>query len=346
MPHFSEFFQKQLVVAQANENVEEQAHWVEVSTSNHQGASFHINKEESDSSASSVKLGGDARSFMKSRSESRKRMVMGRDESSGSRRNETSGSSPCNKCKASSSVDRRTSRRRRKSSSHTRYTSIVEQRKPVRSRSAHTGLYAPGVTQIYPRFKEIDPIVFSGLATMAARGEKVQYECRSCTHSCHGSRMIKQAAYVEQQPSHFLLHSNHAHSHQLSKATKNLPKKKKISLKTRFKKLISSGAESKKRTPKSEDAVSTSSSLTLSSSSSGSHSSASVSACGRQQSGKSIYPTVSSITPNHIPKSPSAKSRLMIVGQKHSRALGASGSSSSLTSSTAAARRKTSKWNN
>jgi len=282
---------------------------------------------------------------------------MGCDESSSSRRNKTSSSGRCVKCKASGSASKVASRRRRKSSTHTRYSNMVEVQKPLCSRSAHSGFYSTGVTQIYPRFKEIDSIVLTGLATMAARGEKIQgfgpmaareervqwgnkVQCE-CGHTCHTPKLFKHSAIMTAQTTNQApLPTQVAHHIPMSNG-KNDPNKKKKSLKSRFKKLISSSVESKRHAEERQGETSKSSSLTLSSSSSDSHSSASVDAYKGKHPGKCIYPTILSITDNHIPKSPSAKTRHSV--SRHKKTM-ASSSSTSLTSSTAA-EKKLSRWN-
>ena len=303
---------------------------------NFQHESAHVSNERSNSSASSVKLGGDARSFMNARHGDKNRTVMGRDGSSSSRRNKTGSSSPC-KCKTFGSAGKITARRRRKSSSHTKCSNIMEVHQPLCSHSAQTGFYSTGVTQIYPRFKEIDSIMMTGLAAMAARGEKVQCEC---SHTYHTPKLLKHTVFPTQSPNQILFQSEVMHSKQSSNRKTEVTKRK-VSLKSRFKKFIFSTAESKKGAVQRQGDASKSSSLSLSSSSSGSKSSASVNAYKVHYSGKCIYPTVSSITENHIPKSPSATDRLKVIKPKQTTP---SGSSSSLLSS-AVAKKKLSKWN-
>ena len=400
-----------------------------------------VEEDREVSDSSTVGLGGDAKSLMKSQnrpkivkksdemcsSEERVPAVRGgkkvyrrniprdqhyydshlkeNDSSSSNRhgqdRNSGSSQGVCSKCNSHSrkfpgsssmgKIDGSRRRRKNPTSSHSKPVAAPfghghDVRKPARSRSAHAS-YNTGVTKIYPRLEKMDAVVLSGVASMAARGEKIQ--CDRQLHvniptalvsqaytAYHRPVLLKQATFVQDQPSQTLLQSgaltipsvykvvNNSHS---TKQRKQAQGKKKTSLKNRLKKLISPSDESKtvgdgsskksngkKITSKTRrdgqpspakpsvhsnavskknwgnscanqrlpDTSNHSSSLSLSSSCASSESSSSVDAYQQrnQQSSRSIYPTVSSITANHIPKSPAAKVRTSVkpptVGQK------------------------------
>ena len=356
------------------------------------------NELVSDSSNGSLKLGGDAKSLMKlqnktknykssvsytSVSEASKKLCNGKEKpqdfcashskdsskSSSSKRNHTSESCPsaCSKCNpayklpSSLSVNRlENAPRRRRKSSHSKAVvaacgHVVDVRKPVHARSAN---HYSGVTQIYPRLKEIDSIVLTGVASMAARGEKVHCDGGQWVpvhfapgYATHCSALptsffLNQSAFFQSQPDKPVLLGNYDNNTCNSAEKQQLSSKKKKSWKSRIKKFISPASDTKsvnsdksskksssqkslsELTPKQPTKITHkkglscptngadkrgSSSLSLSSSSEESDNYGLLNTYEQVHSRSSIYPTVSSITSNHIPKSPVPETDVPVI---------------------------------
>ncbi|XP_076813622.1 uncharacterized protein LOC143460114 isoform X2 [Clavelina lepadiformis] len=179
------------------------------------------------------------------------------------KRNRNSGSSksPCNKCYPSHSrhlpisasmgkledVPPGRSDRHPMSNSSKQMASgcgvTHDQRKPVRSRSAHSG-YQPYITQLYPPMRQINMnggnAMLNGVVTMAARGDMVLAQCDGQSTQFVpvtiagqyvtpvGTRpiLLKQGTFIQEEPSPALLRSVSRHS-QANKAGNGKPQSSK-----------------------------------------------------------------------------------------------------------------------